>query len=102
MSSTTAAAAAPGMAGAWFGELAAALQGRWQQQQQQAAVTSGEHQRPRQQPNKLMGAGGLALAERTNKAAAAKVQERTEDVGLCGAAMSDTTLYMLLDRFTPN
>ncbi|GJN35357.1 hypothetical protein PR202_gb24117 [Eleusine coracana subsp. coracana] len=98
MSSTT--AAAPGMAGAWFGELAAALQGRWQQHQ--AAVTSSEHQRPRQQPKKL-GAGGLALAERNNKpaAVAAKVEEG-EDVGLCGAAMSDTTLYMLLDRFTPN
>jgi hypothetical protein len=90
MSSTT--ATAPGLAGAWFGELASALQGKWQA----VAASGGVHgeQRPRQQP-KL---GGGALGERSGKAAA----KEAEEVGRCGGAMSDATLYLLLDRFAPN
>ncbi|TVU49352.1 hypothetical protein EJB05_00660, partial [Eragrostis curvula] len=88
MSSTTAAASGA-LAGAWFGELASALQERWQ------AVC--EHL-PRQQPK--LGSGG-GLVENNNKkaaGAAAGAGNRTatrkdeEYVGACGGAISDATL----------
>ncbi|TVU49349.1 hypothetical protein EJB05_00657, partial [Eragrostis curvula] len=83
MSST---AAASGLAGgAWFGELASALQGNWQ-----AVAATGEH-RPRQQLN-LGGGGGNRTA----------TKKEADDVGACGGAISDATLYLLLDRFTPS
>ncbi|TVU49348.1 hypothetical protein EJB05_00656, partial [Eragrostis curvula] len=98
--SSTAAAAASGLAGgAWFGELASALQGSWQE-----VAASGEH-RPRQQhklggglgENNKMAAVGAA-AHAGNRTAATK----EEDVVACGGAISDATLYLLLDRFTPS
>ncbi|EES16269.1 hypothetical protein BDA96_08G166300 [Sorghum bicolor] len=85
MASTT----ASNLGGAWFGELASALQGTWQA----VAATAGEDPRQLQQQKPARGGGS------SNKAAQGKEEG---DVARCGGAMSDTTLYLLLDRFTPN
>jgi hypothetical protein len=91
MSST----AAPNLAGLWLGvsELAAVVQGTWQA----AAAAAGQgdpRPRLRQQQRKLGG---------DEKATTAAVQQRGDgDVGRCGGALSDTTLYLLLDRFAPS
>jgi hypothetical protein len=85
MSSTTTATASGLAAGAWLGELASALQGKWGQL---AVAASGEQRQPK-----------LGGGEMTGNKAAAK---EAEEVGRCGAAMSDATLYLLLDRFAPN
>jgi len=86
MSSTTASS----LAGAWFGELAAAVQGGWQE----VPASHGEQQRklragPGEQKHKAPAPGGAAAAE-------------DGDVGRPGGAMSDTTVYLLLDRFAPS
>jgi len=91
MSSTTASS----LAGAWFGELAAAVQGGWQE----VPASHGEQQRklragPGEQKHKAPAPAGAAAAGR--KAA------EDGDVGRCGGAMSDTTVYLLLDRFAPS
>jgi len=93
MSSTTASS----LAGVWLGELAAAVQGGWQAlaashggQQQQRKLRAG----PGEQKHKAPAPAGAAAAGR--KAA------EDGDVGRCGGAMSDTTVYLLLDRFAPS
>ncbi|CAN6348284.1 unnamed protein product [Urochloa humidicola] len=91
MSSTT----ASNLAGLWFGELAAA----WQ------AVAAGHGG---QQQRKLLRAGPGEPQKQKLAAPAAGTAgrkagaEEGDNVGRCGGAMSDTTLYLLLDRFTPN
>ncbi|KAG2621821.1 hypothetical protein PVAP13_3NG307600 [Panicum virgatum] len=82
MSSTTASS----LAGVWLGELAAAVQGGWQAL---AASHGGQ-----QQQHKAPAPAGAAAAGR--KAA------EDGDVRRCGGAMSDTTVYLLLDRFAPS
>jgi hypothetical protein len=96
MSST----AAPNLAGLWLGvsELAAAMQGTWQ-----AAAASGHGEprpRLRQQQRKLGGDEKATTTAVQQRAAAAAAGDG--DVGRCGGAMSDTTLYLLLDRFAPS
>ncbi|CAL4891295.1 unnamed protein product [Urochloa decumbens] len=88
MSSTT----ASNLAGMWFGELAAAVQ----------AVAAGNH--GGQQRNLLRAGPGNHKQEAAAAGAAAgrKAGEDGGDVGRCGGAMSDTTLYLLLDRFAPS
>ncbi|XP_062204705.1 uncharacterized protein LOC133906736 [Phragmites australis] len=90
------------LAGMWFGELASALQGRWQEM----AASHGE-QRPRRQQVKL----GGGLGERNKKAVAegaagngrkATEEEDDDDVGRCGGTMSDATVRLLFDRFAPS
>jgi hypothetical protein len=90
MSSTT----ATNLAGLWFGELAAAMQGTWQ-----ATPPGRGDQRPRKQQK--LGSEKKAVLG----AAAAGTKAATEtkgDVGSCGGAMPDTTAYLLLDRFAPS
>ncbi|KAL6622546.1 hypothetical protein ACP70R_032425 [Stipagrostis hirtigluma subsp. patula] len=90
MSSTTTAAAA-NLGGMWLGELASAVQGRWQAM----ADTAGRgEQRPRQQQLKV-------AVEAGRKAAKGEVAA-AEDVERCGGAMSDATVCLLLDRFAPS
>lgn len=92
MASTT----ASNLAGAWFGELASALQGTWQ-----ASAATGED--PRQQQKPARGDSSSKAAVRGAAAAAGRVDKQGGgDVVRCGGAMSDTTLYMLLDRFAPS
>ena len=90
MSSTTAST----LAGAWLGELAAAVQGGWQ------AVAAGHRGRRQQQRRKLRAGPG----EQKHKAPAPGGAAAAEDgdVGRRGGAMSDTTVYLLLDRFAPS
>ncbi|RCV19294.1 hypothetical protein SEVIR_3G390200v4 [Setaria viridis] len=87
MSST----AAPSLANLWLGvgELAAAVQGTWQ------AAAAG-HGGPRQRQRKLGG------EKTTTSAVQGAAAAGDGDVGRCGGAMSDTTLYLLLDRFSPS
>ncbi|CAN6329679.1 unnamed protein product [Urochloa humidicola] len=92
MSSTT----ASNLAGLWFGELTAAWQAvapgnnaGGQQQRKLLRAGPGEHQKQKV----------VAPAAET---AGTKAAEDGDGVGRCGGAMSDTTLYLLLDRFTPN
>ncbi|CAN6348286.1 unnamed protein product [Urochloa humidicola] len=90
MSSTTA-------SNLWFGELAAAVQGTWQ-----AALEAGHGG---QQQRKLLRAGEQTHKQKAAGAAPMAGRVATEDggdVGRCGGAMSDTTLYLLLDRFAPS
>jgi hypothetical protein len=98
MASTT----ASNLAGAWFGELASALQGTWQE----AAAASHGDPRPRhqQQPPQKLGRGGDDEKAVQGAAAAGgkAAQDKEGDVVRCGGAMSDTTLYLLLDRFSPS
>ncbi|CAD6269579.1 unnamed protein product [Miscanthus lutarioriparius] len=96
MASTT----ASNLAGAWFGELAAALQGMWQA----AAATHGLGEDPRpalQLQQQKPGRGDSNKAVRGDAAAAGR-DKQGGDVARCGGAMSDTTLYLLLDRFAPS
>ena len=90
MASTT----ASNLAGAWFGELASALQGTWQ-----AVAATGED--PRQIQQQKMARGDSNKAVR-GAAAAVGRDKQGGDVARCGGAMSDTTLYLLLDRFSPS
>ncbi|CAN6361632.1 unnamed protein product [Urochloa humidicola] len=95
MSST----AASNLAGLWFGELAAA----WQQ-----AVAAGHNAVGQQQQRKLLQAGPgkhnkqKVAAPAPGTAGRKARAEEGDNVGRCGGAMSDTTLYLLLDRFTPS
>jgi hypothetical protein len=97
MSST----AAPNLADLWLGvsELAAVVQGTWQ-----AAAAAAGHGEPRprlrQQQRKLGGDEKATTTAVQQRAAAAAAGDG--DVGRCGGAMSDTTLYLLLDRFAPS
>ncbi|KAE8797936.1 hypothetical protein D1007_26837 [Hordeum vulgare] len=90
MSSTTTAAAASDVAGAWFfGELSAALRGK--KRQAVPAMSHAEHQHQM---------GGAAHG---NKAAAAATKPSVADLeGAGGGGMSDATVYLLLDRFAPS
>jgi len=97
MSSSTVASAS-NVAGQWLGDLASTLQGTWR-----SAAAHGERQ-------KKLGSGDLAeenemeAAAAPSPVAAGSKAAATEggDVGRCGGAMSDTTVYLLLDRFAPN
>ncbi|OEL34050.1 hypothetical protein BAE44_0004930 [Dichanthelium oligosanthes] len=82
MSSTT----ATNPAGLVFGELAAAVQGTWQ-------AMAASHGDPRPHQKQLGG---------DKKAKAVQGAKEGDDVGRCGGAMTDTTVYLLLDRFTPS
>jgi hypothetical protein len=97
MASTT----ASNLAGAWFGELASALQGTWQ-----AVAASHGDPRPRHQqppPQKLGRGDDNKKAVQGAAAAGTKAaQDKEGDVARCGGAMTDTTLYLLLDRFAPS
>ncbi|KAJ1266134.1 hypothetical protein BS78_08G127500 [Paspalum vaginatum] len=94
---------ASNLAGVWFGELASALQGTWQQ-----AVAASHHwdQRP-DQPHAQQKLGGHSQSQKkaVHQVAAAAGRKKAaveEDVGRCGGAMSDATVYLLLDRFAPS
>ena len=89
MASTAAAAAASNL---WLGGLAAAVQGAWQAVAAGHGDTGASHQQL-QQKKKTAAVQGAAAAG--GKAAA-------EDVRRCGSAMSETTVYLLLDRFAPS
>ncbi|CAN6334752.1 unnamed protein product [Urochloa humidicola] len=92
MSSTT----APNLAGLWFGELASAWQAvsaRHGGQQQRRLLQAG----PGEQKQQKVAAPAAAATTARRKAA-----EDGDNVVRCGGAMSDTTLYLLLDRFAPN
>ncbi|CAL4898162.1 unnamed protein product [Urochloa decumbens] len=93
MSSTT----ASNLAGLWFGELAAALQAV-------AAGHSGQQQRNllRAGPGEQKQKAAAPAAGAPAVVAGRKAAEGGDDVGRCGGAMSDTTLYLLLDRFAPS
>ena len=92
-------AAASNLAGVWFGDLASALQGTWQQAVA-ATHPGGDHHQPQQ---KLQG-GHHQSQKKAGGAAGRKkaAMEMEEDVGRCCGAMSDTTVYLLLDRFAPS
>ena len=89
MASTAAAAS-----NLWLGGFAAAVRGTWQ------AVAAGHGDtRPsaqQQQQKKKTAAVQAGAAAAGGKAA------EVVDVGRCGGAMSDTTVYLLLDRFAPS
>jgi len=86
---STAAAAASNL---WLGGFAATVRGTWQAVAAGHGDTGASHQQL-QQKKKTAAVQGAAAAG--GKAAA-------EDVGRCGGAMSDTTVYLLLDRFAPS
>ena len=78
----------------WLGGFAAAVRGTWQ------AVAAGHgdtRPSPQQQQQKKKTAAVQAGAAAVGGKAAEVV-----DVGRCGGAMSDTTVYLLLDRFAPS
>ncbi|CAN6329680.1 unnamed protein product [Urochloa humidicola] len=88
---------ASNLAGLWFGELASA----WQ------AVPAGHNAGGRQQRNLLRADGPGEQKQKVAAPAAGtagrKAAEDGDDgVGRCGGAMSDTTVYLLLDRFAPS
>ncbi|RLN30276.1 uncharacterized protein C2845_PM05G03010 [Panicum miliaceum] len=97
MASTTAAAS-----NLRLGGFAAAAQGTWQ------AVAAGHGDtRPSQQQQKKkkekLGGEKKSPAVRGAAAAGGKKAAAEEDVvGRCGGAISDTTVYLLLDRFAPS
>jgi hypothetical protein len=94
MASTT----ASNLAGAWFEELASALQRTWQ-----AAAATGEDPRPARQLQQQKPARGDSNNKAVRGSAAAAGRDKQGgDVARCGGAMSDTTLYLLLDRFSPS
>ncbi|KAF8692262.1 hypothetical protein HU200_039869 [Digitaria exilis] len=80
----------------WFGELAAAVQGGWQ------AAMAASH--VGQEKKLTMRANGPREQEAPAREAAAAGRKTAEDVdvGRCVGAMSDTTVYLLLDRFAPS
>ncbi|KAG2630434.1 uncharacterized protein LOC120699976 [Panicum virgatum] len=92
MSSTTAST----LAGAWLGELAAAVQGGWQ------AVAAGHRGRQQQQRRKLRAGPGEQKHKAPAPAPGGAAAAEDGDVGRRGGAMSDTTVYLLLDRFAPS
>jgi hypothetical protein len=94
MASTT----ASNLAGAWFGELASALQGTWQA----AAAASHGDPRPRHQQLPLRRSDDEKAVQGAAAAGGKAAQDKEGDVVRCGGAMSDTTLYLLLDRFSPS
>jgi len=88
MASTAAAAS-----NLWLGGFAAEVRGTWQ------AVAAGHgdtRPSPQQQQKKKTAAVQAGAAAAGGKAA------EVADVGRCGGAMSDTTVYLLLDRFAPS
>ena len=87
---STAAAAASNL---WLGGLAAAVQGAWQAVAAGHGADTGASHQQLQQKKKTAAVQG---------AAAAGGKKAAEDVGRCGSAMSDTTVYLLLDRFAPS
>ncbi|CAN6343579.1 unnamed protein product [Urochloa humidicola] len=92
MSSTTA-------SNLWFSDLAAAVQGTWQ------AVAAGHGGQQQRKLLRTGGPGGEPTQKQKAAGAASAGREATEDadgVGRCGGAMSDTTVYLLLDRFAPS
>ncbi|RLM98584.1 uncharacterized protein C2845_PM06G32650 [Panicum miliaceum] len=84
----------------WLGGFATAVQGAWQ------AMAAGHGDtRPRhQQLHRKQQLGGERKTAAVQGAAAAggKAAKEGEDVGRCCGAMSDTTVYLLLDRFAPS
>jgi hypothetical protein len=94
MASTT----ASNLAGAWFGELASALQGTWQE----AAAASHGDPRPRHQQPPPRRSDDEKAVQGAAAAGGKAAQDKEGDVVRCGGAMSDTTLYLLLDRFSPS
>nr|XP_015620323.1 uncharacterized protein LOC4352683 [Oryza sativa Japonica Group] len=81
--------------GEWLGELSAALQGKWQ------AMVSTDQRRRRQRGDEADEKKGVAGA---GAALGVETRRRKEegDVGACGGAMSDTTVFLLLDHFAPS
>ncbi|OEL34045.1 hypothetical protein BAE44_0004935 [Dichanthelium oligosanthes] len=75
-------------AGMWLGEFAAAVQGTLQ----------AMNPRPRQQQQKQLGGENNTAAVQVAAAAGGKAAKDRDVVRRCGAAMSDTTLCLLLDR----
>uniref|UniRef100_A0A0E0BUQ1 Uncharacterized protein n=1 Tax=Oryza glumipatula TaxID=40148 RepID=A0A0E0BUQ1_9ORYZ len=95
MSSATATATASrglhAAGGEWLGELSAALQGKWQ-----AMVSTDQRRRRRQRADEAGEKKGVA-------GVGVEATRRKEgDVGACGGAMSDTTVFLLLDHFAPS
>jgi len=88
MASTAAAAS-----NLWLGGFAAEVRGTWQA----VAAGHGDTRPSAQQQQKKKTAAVQAGAAAVGGKAAEVV-----DVGRCGGAMSDTTVYLLLDRFAPS
>jgi hypothetical protein len=95
--------AASNLAGLWLGgtsELAAAVQGTWQPA---AAAAGGGDPGPRLQKQRTGGEKAVAVRQGAAAAGGRAAKEWDDgNVGRCGGAMSDTTLYLLLDRFAPS
>ena len=89
MASTAAAAS-----NLWLGGFAAAVRGTWQAVAAGHGDTGASHQQLQQKKKTAAVQAGAA-------AAGGKAAE-VVDVGRCGGAMSDTTVYLLLDRFAPS
>ena len=90
MASTAAAAS-----NLWLGGFAAAVRGTWQ------AVAAG-HGDTRPSPQQQQQQKKKTAAVQAVAAAAGGKAAEVVDVGRCGGAMSDTTVYLLLDRFAPS
>jgi hypothetical protein len=106
MASTTT-TASNNLAGVWLGELSSALHGTWQAVAVAATHGLGEDDDPRlpcqQQQRPWRGDDRSSSNNKALRGAAAAGTVRREgDVARCGGAMSDTTLYLLLDRFAPS
>uniref|UniRef100_A0A0D9Y118 Uncharacterized protein n=1 Tax=Leersia perrieri TaxID=77586 RepID=A0A0D9Y118_9ORYZ len=69
--------------GEWLGEISAALQGKWQ-----AMMVSAR--------------GGEQRRETRRVAGGVERRKGEGDVGACGGAMSDSTVFLLLDHFAPS
>ncbi|PVH63152.1 hypothetical protein PAHAL_3G481900 [Panicum hallii] len=83
----------------WLGGFAAAVQGAWQAMAAGHGDTRPRHQQLRKQQQ----LGGERKTTAVQGAAAAGGKAAKEgDVARCGGAMSDTTVYLLLDRFAPS
>ncbi|CAN6343578.1 unnamed protein product [Urochloa humidicola] len=97
------AAASNNLAGLRFGELASAWQavaaGHAHGGQQQRDLFRAGLGEQKQKVTAPAAAAGAATVAAGRKAAA---EDGDGGVGRCGGAMSDTTHYLLLDRFTPS
>ncbi|KAF8683110.1 hypothetical protein HU200_044968 [Digitaria exilis] len=91
-SSYTSSQASPNPIGLWFCQISSGLQGTW----------SGGRAEPQQQQGAKHVAGGAEA--RQARAPEAKKDEPTTARTTCrrDAMMSETTVYLLLDRFAPS
>ncbi|KAF0888954.1 hypothetical protein E2562_020172 [Oryza meyeriana var. granulata] len=99
MSSTTATTCSSGglhAGGEWLGELSAELQEKWQAMV--SARSSGDQRRRQRDETRRVVHG-----QKKGVAAGGGERRKEEgDVGACGGAMSDATVFLLLDHFAPS